>query len=164
MRKALVIATALLMAAGLGACGEKDEPEPVAPTGGGEQGAQITTTKTTGTGGGGGGRRVSPEAEVQASVIAVLGGNDEVAACSDLVTARYVKRAYGDEQGCRAAVSKRQKIGIAVSAIQIQGKKAMAKAVPAGGPNKGERIKVELLYEGRTWKVDSALSNAPAGP
>ena len=163
MHSALAIATAVLIAAGLAACGEKDEPEPVTPTGGLGQDAQTTTTTTTGTEGGGGGQ--SPKAEVQASVITVLGGTDVAAACSDLVTARYVKRAYGDEQGCRAAVAKRQKIAVAVgNAIKIQGNTATAKAVPGSGPNKGETIKVELVQEGGTWKVDSALSNAPAGP
>jgi hypothetical protein len=164
MRRALALASGLLIAAGLAACGEKDEPEPSAPTAGDDEGGALTTTTTT-TGTGGGGQGGSPEAEVEASVIAVLGSIDVAAACSELVTTRYVRTAYGDERGCRAAVAQRQKVAIAVgNSIKIQGNTATAKAVPDGGPNKGETIKVELVKEGGTWKVDSAVSNAPAGP
>ncbi|MFI5025192.1 MAG: hypothetical protein ACHQCI_00360 [Solirubrobacterales bacterium] len=166
MRHALTASLAAL-ALFLAACGEKSEPEVVAPANGGNGGsASTTTTNTTagGQGGGGGGQKATPEDEVEDAAIAVLGGGDVGAACTDLVTERYVKSAYGDAQGCKAAVSKQGSFSVSVSDIQINGSKATAKAKPAAGPNKGETIKVELVEEGGTWKVDSAVSNAPAGP
>ncbi len=159
MNRALTALAAITLAIGVAACGEKDEPEPVAPTTASGTGDETTTT-TTATGGGGGNQ--SPEKEIEAAVEDALGGGDPTA-CTELVTARYVRTAYGDEQGCRAAVSKQGRFEVEVDAVRIQGSTATAKATPEGGPNKGETIRVELVDEGG-WKVDSAVSNAPAGP
>ena len=74
MRPALAIASALLVATGLAACGEKDEPESVAPTMDGQQSAQATTTTTEPNGGGGGQKQPSLEEEIETTVAAVLGG------------------------------------------------------------------------------------------
>jgi hypothetical protein len=164
MRKAVALAASLALAAALAACGEKEEPEPVAPDGGGTQVEKTTTaTEPTGGNGGGGGQTLSPEAEVEAAIRGVLGGNDAAYACVEAATARYVKAAYGDEAGCRAAVAKQKQFRVTVSAIDIKGDTATARAKPAGGPNKGETIEVELVDDGG-WKVDSAVSNAPPGP
>ncbi len=163
MRPALAIASALLVATGLAACGEKDEPESVAPTMDGQQSAQTTTTTTEPNGGGGGQKQPSLEEEIETTVAAVLGGGDP-SSCSGLATTRYVRTAYGDEQGCRAATQKQDPFDVAVTAVDIRGASATAKAKPAAGPNKGETIKVELVKEGPIFKVDSAVSNAPAGP
>jgi hypothetical protein len=156
----LIAALALALAVTLGGCGEKDEPEPAPPTT--VAGSETTTTTTPG--GGGGGGKVSPEEQIETNVAAVVGGNDPKATCAELATARYVKQAYGDEQGCRAAVSGRTAFDVAVSGVEIRGATASARAEPAGGPNKGETLRVELVEEGKTWRVDSAISNAPAGP
>ena len=154
------------------ACGEKDEPQPVPPEP--QAGAPATTTTLeeppSGGGGGGGGDgadgggRLSPEETIEANVVDVIGGDDARLACSELVTTRYVRRAYGDASGCRAAVSSRRSFDVDVSRVRIRGDTATALARPAGGPNRGEAIAVELVSEGRAWMVDSALSNAPAGP
>lgn len=161
MLRLVTAASILVVAVALAACGEKDEPEPVAPTGADGQSAQTTTT--TEKPNGGGDKKLSPEQEVETTVIAVLGGGDP-SACSDLATARYVKVAYGDDKGCRAAIAKQGTFDVAVSATEIRGRTASAKAKPAAGPNRGETIRVELVDEGGTWRVDSARSNAPAGP
>ena len=171
MRRHLSISVllALALAVVAGGCGEKDEPEPAAPQ------AQATGRSGTGTAAGGsgagandaspgGGEKLSPEQQIEANVAAVVGGGDPQAACADLVTARYVKRAYGDAQGCRAAVSGQKPFDVAVSDVQIRGAAADARAKPAGGPNKGETLRVELVEDGKSWKVDAAISNAPAGP
>ena len=167
MRHALTASLAAL-ALFLAACGEKSEPEVVAPANGGNGRGRVDDDhehdrRRPGRRGGGG-QKATPEDEVEDAAIAVLGGGDVGAACTDLVTERYVKSAYGDAQGCKAAVSKQGSFSVSVSDIQINGSKATAKAKPAAGPNKGETIKVELVEEGGTWRVDSAGSNAPAGP
>ena len=158
---ALATALAALLFAG---CGEKSEPEVVAQ----EDGAAVTTTKEQDGGGGGqdggGGNKATPEEEVEDAVIAVIGGGEVSSTCSGLVTERYVKSSYGDEQGCRAAVAKLGSFSVDVSQVKIKGSTATAKAKPAAGPNKNETITVELVEEQGTWKVDSAKSNAPAGP
>jgi hypothetical protein len=160
MLKAIAALAALIVAFGLVACGEKEEPEPVPPE------TEAADTDPAGDGGaepgGGGGGAKSPEDEVEAAVQDVLGGGDP-AACTELVTARYVRTAYGDEQGCRAAVSNQGRFDVEVDSIRVQGSTATAEAVPDAGPNKGETIAVELVDQGG-WKVDSAVSDAPPGP
>jgi len=166
MPRALPLAAALLALA-ISGCGEKSEPE-VDTSAAATTDATTATTSTTATsgggGGGGGGQQADPEQQVNVAVVAVLGGRDPAAACSEFATATYVKKSYGNEQGCRAAVNKRGTFSVDVSQVKIQGKQATAKAKPAAGPNKGETISVDLVEAGATWKVDKALSNAPAGP
>jgi hypothetical protein len=166
--------TAVAAALAVGACGEKSEPEVVEPVDSGA--TQDTTTETTGgggqngrqgggaQGGGGGGGQAIPEEQVEEAVSAVLGGRSTSDSCAGLVTERYVKSAYGDVKGCRAAVSTQGSFNVQVSAVRVTGSKATAKAKPAAGPNRGETINVKLVDEQGAWRVDSALSNAPAGP
>jgi hypothetical protein len=61
-------------------------------------------------------------------------------------------------------VSKQGTIRVAITDVRAKGVRASAKAKPGAGPNKGETIEVTLVEEGGTWKVDTAVSNAPAGP
>jgi hypothetical protein len=161
MRQALAIASAALIAAGLAACGEKDEPEPVTPTGTGGQVTQTTTTTEEPDGGGGDKKQPPIKLTVE---IALNGSAQSICSGAGAVTSRYVRSAYGDEQGCEAAIKRLPVFDVEVSDIKVQGDTATAKAVPDGGPNKGETIKVELVREGGVWKVDSAVSNAPPGP
>jgi hypothetical protein len=169
MRLTAFIASALATGV-LAGCGEKSEPDVVAPVDPATTDAAANGTGGAGSqggdqgGGGGGGGQATPEEQVEDAVVAVIGGGDPADACSALVTDRYVRTAYGDSQGCRAAVSKQGSFDVLVSAVDIQGSRASAKAKPAAGPNKGETINVKLVEEQGTWKVDSALSNAPAGP
>ena len=165
MPRALPAATVLAVLA-LAGCGEKSEPEvdTSASATSTTSAATTSTTATSGGGGGGGGQQADPEQLVNVAIVAVLGGRDPAAACSELATEDYVKKSYGDEQGCRAAVNKRGAFSVDVTQVKVDGKQATAKAKPAAGPNKGETITVDLVQEGDTWKVDKALSNAPPGP
>ena len=162
MRIVLTALVGLAVALGIAACGEKEEPEPAPPV-----------TEATGSGGGGaeaggqpGGQTESGNKEppIKQTVEVVLNGSAPSVCSGPAVTSRYIKTAYGDVQGCEAAIKGLPVFDVAVSDIQVSGDTATAKAVPDGGPNKGETIKVELVNEGGRWKVDSALSNAPAGP
>jgi len=169
VRRLLPISLAVALAAGIVACGEKDEADPAPPT---------VATGATGPGGarepdgagepGGAGKGsdggVTPQEQVERVVEAVVGGGEPDAVCQGLVTDRYVKRAYGDEAGCRAAVATQAAFEVDVGAVEIADARASARAKPRGGPNKGETIRVKLVEAGGTWRVDSALSNAPAGP
>lgn len=106
---------------------------------------------------------------VQDVVSAVLTGSEtpEVI-CDQLVTAEYVKTAYGARQGCLAA----QQPGSLADSVEIAdveeaGDTATAVAVPTGGPYDGVDVEVELVaatdLDG-AWVVDSLLADVPAGP
>jgi hypothetical protein len=160
------IAAACALAVGIAACGEKDEPEPTTAerTFGSQTQPATTEEPGEGHGGGHGGGRLTPKQQIEDAVATVVGGADPKAACGELVTPRYVRQAYGDEQGCRAAVGGQKRFDVAVSEVEIEGRFATARAVPKGGPNKGETLKVELVLEGKSYRVDAVSSNAPAGP
>ncbi len=169
MRRALSAAVLCLLLCGLVACGEKEESGEADPS----AGSTATGTTTTATGGGnadagpdadGGDGKQSPEELVEVAVVAVVGGGDPVAACAELVTPAYVETAYGDEQGCRAAVAAQGSFDVNVEEIEIEGSRASAVARPSSGPNQGEKLTVRLVEEGPVWKVDFLRSNAPAGP
>ncbi|MGI9021058.1 MAG: hypothetical protein ACR2G3_10150 [Solirubrobacterales bacterium] len=167
MRGLATAITAVVLGLLFAACGEKSEPDLVTPAGD----TQASTTTTARDGGSGDGRqtdqddaKLGPQGEVETSIIAVLGGGDPNSACVELVTARYVRAAYGDERGCKAAVAKQGSFDVAVSRVRLEKATATATAEPAAGPNRGEAIEVELVDEGGAWKVDKALSNAPPGP
>ncbi len=160
MRKLTLVLPLLAVAACVAACGEKEEPPTTTP---------VTIQPTTNGGGGGGGQGggqadLSPSQQVTRAVKDVIGSGDVGPACVQLVTAKYVKAAYGSEQGCKAAVSQQGSFDVAVDQVKVQGDAATAKAKPAGGPNKGETLTAKLVLQGKTWRVDSLRSNAPAGP
>lgn len=165
MRRARVSALLAALAVGLTACGEKDESTATEPL---AQEPQETETDGGGTDitaeEGGGGSGPSAEKQVEETVVAVVGGGNSALACNELVTPAYLRDAYGDEQGCRAAVSQQDRVDVAVEQIEIAGATATARAVPAAGPNRGETLRVELVHEAGAWRVDSLRSNAPAGP
>ena len=158
MRYLALIAVLALLGLGAAGCGEKEEPDVGGPKAGGDGGSGGAG------GGGGGGGAASPEEQIDAAVEAVLGGAEPADVCGGLSTSAYVKEAYGDEQGCRAAVARQDSFAVKVGKVDVSGAKATAEAEPSAGPNKGETIDVELVEEGSEWKVDSAISNAPAGP
>ncbi len=169
MRRALSAAVLCLFLGGLVACGEKDESGEANPSAGSTATGTTTTAAgggNTGAGGDGGdgGGKQSPEQMVEVAVVAVVGGGDPVAACAELVTPAYVETAYGDEQGCRAAVAAQGSFDVNVEGIEIEGSRASAVARPSSGPNEGEKLTVRLVEQGPVWKVDFLRSNAPAGP
>jgi hypothetical protein len=87
-------------------------------------------------------------------------------ACSDeLVTAHYLRVAYGGRDGCEQAVSP-QSVSRSLGPYeqQIDGDRATVKLHPSDGTYDGDKITVSLVKEGGNWKVDSLKSNAPVGP
>jgi hypothetical protein len=150
----MIRAAALLFAAAvLAGCGG---------SGGGTTGATGPSGASGATGASGSGPP-GPGA-VRSTVATVLAPGDPHEVCTRLTTPAYVRAAYGDARGCFEAITAQPAAKVTVTAVKISGSRATAVAVPAGGPSKGEHIRVELVSERGTWRVDSASSNAPVGP
>ena len=111
-----------------------------------------------------------PRKAIPGAIEAVLaprppGPASALTACGVFVTRRYLKTTYGDRIGCvRALVPGSAADAVKVSRIEVSGDRATARAIPRGGPSKGEEIAVRLVKERSFWKVDSLRSNAPVGP
>jgi hypothetical protein len=161
---ALITLVALFLA--LAACGEKDEPGAVPQVGAGQLGGDGGGGVRDGGVDSGGSQSAgpTPEEQIEKAVKAVIGGNDPEKTCEELATIVYVKHSYGDVKGCRSAVAKQNPFAVDVSGTDVKGNTATAKAKPRGGPNEGETLKVELVVEGGTWKVDVVRSTAKVGP
>jgi hypothetical protein len=81
------------------------------------------------------------------------------------VTPAYVAAAYGDDQGCDAAVrAGAQAKAVSITQVSIGGDSATASVIPHGGPSGGQTVEVTLLKEDGAWAVDTAKSNVPVGP
>lgn len=164
-----LLAAALLALAGCG--------------GGGSSGSGSTTQGGGSTQSGGGstqgaapsngqkpsrGQPASPGDEqlIRSSIDGVLASRDPASVCDRYTTAAFIQGAYGDRNGCAAAVSAPGEAArsVRVSAVSVSGAKATAVAVPAGGSSNRERIHVNLVNQGGVWKVDSLASNAAVGP
>jgi hypothetical protein len=109
-----------------------------------------------------------PDGEVGQALKAiteVLGGADRVAACETYATTNYVTTAFGDIDGCKAAISAgASSKGLEISTPDISGDSATSIVTPQGGPSAGEKIHVTLVKDGDVWKVDTAKANVPVGP
>jgi hypothetical protein len=102
---------------------------------------------------------------IRSATTTVLASGDPVAACETYATANYVTNAFGDADGCKAAVaSGGHARGVTMTRIVVDGDRATALAVPIGGPSANEVLDVTLVKDGDTWEVDSATSNVPVGP
>jgi hypothetical protein len=102
---------------------------------------------------------------VRVAIQAVLVSGDPRAACRAFVTERYLKEAFGNREGCvRSILPGSAARSVRVSRIHLAGGRASARAVPAGGPSDGEKIRVKLVQKGDRWKVDKLRSRAPVGP
>ncbi len=106
---------------------------------------------------------------VEDVVAAVLTGSEKAATiCDDLVTAEYVKTAYGDREGCIAAQDPGSLAeSVQVSDVQESGDAATAVARPVGGPYDGVDVEVSLVAATDledAWLVDSLFADVPAGP
>jgi hypothetical protein len=85
--------------------------------------------------------------------------------CGDLVTARFLKKAYGGAQGCKAAFgSGGVANSVRIEKVQPEGRFALVIAVPNGGPSNGERLAVSLVRDAGVWQVEAIHSNAKVGP
>jgi hypothetical protein len=103
---------------------------------------------------------------IRAAISAVLASRDPAQACDHYTTSAFIQGAYGDVNGCKAAVGAPGEAArsVQVSGVSVSGDKASALAIPSSGPSKHERLQVQLLKQGGVWKVDSLVSNAPVGP
>jgi hypothetical protein len=114
-------------------------------------GSQGTTTQ----------RPLGPGATVEA----VLTGGDPELTCRTLATEDYVRTAYGNVQGCVAAV----RSGGVADSVEVRSLQGTAGGlagvvVAQGGPFDG-RLQVRLVHApDGTWQVASLESNAPVGP
>lgn len=116
-------------------------------------------------------RAASPEAElapiarIDLAIKGVLASAAPDLACGRYATKRYVERAFGSRAGCvHSTVPGSAAHFVEVRKVRIDGGEATATALPSGGPNGGETIKVTLVREGGVWKVDALRSSAPVGP
>ena len=153
---AILVAIPALAAAG---CGEKDEPPTTGPVV-----AQTTTGPGTTTNGGNQGQQATDEEQVKATVTDFLTKVDAPGACTKLVTPQFVKRSYGDVNGCEAARKPSAMAkAVAFGPVDI-GMDTTVTAKPKGGVFDGERLEVTLINLDGQWTIDKISSNAKVGP
>ena len=155
----LVAALLALLAAG---CGEKDEPPTTGPvvteTTTGSTTSPTTTSDTTN------GQQATDEELIQATVASFLARADAPGACTKLVTPQFVKRSYGDVNGCEAARKPSAMAkAVAIEPIDVD-MGTMVTAKPKGGVFDGESLKVTLINLDGQWTIDKISSNAKVGP
>ncbi len=173
------LAAAIVVAPGLAACGDDDEPtQTTAPA---ETGASESGGETTDSGGAGeesGGEASEQDAdepsedpaddqgEIARTLESLLAGSDPDLACGELVTDRFLRRSYGDQAGCEAALKAAKPAKAAgVTHVSVQDDSvAQALALPDGGIYDGQKLRAELVLADGTWKLDSLRSNVPVGP
>lgn len=179
-RRPLALLAAAALAAGLAACGEKEEPE-TTPTDAATTTSSTTATRSTTTGqadaggaaggggaqGGSGGGSEGPSGPqtAEGAVEAFLSGPDAKAVCEGALTEEFVKFAYGDAQGC---LKGRDPSSLAKptepTSLKVTGAKATATITPSGGTYGGEKLTIRLVETGGSWRVDGVDSNVPVGP
>jgi hypothetical protein len=154
-------AAAVLAIVFFAGCGgdSSDSTEPASTTtAGSTSGATWTATIANNLGNG-------DQAQAIQALTAVFGSPDPVAACETHATSNYVTTAFGDVDGCKAAIEAgASSKEIHFSPPTINGDSASAVVTPSGGPSAGEQIHVTLVKDGDVWKVDSAKSDVPVGP
>jgi len=155
----LVAALLALLAAG---CGEKDEPPTTGPvvteTTTGSTTSPTTTSDTTN------GQQATDEELIQATVASFLARADAPGACTKLVTPQFVKRSYGDVNGCEAARKPSAMAkAVAIEPIDVD-MGTMVTAKPKGGVFDGESLEVTLINLDGQWTIDKISSNAKVGP
>ena len=155
---ALVTALLALLAAG---CGEKDEPPTTGPVVAGTTGSTTSPTMTNETTNG---QQATDEELIQATVASFLTRADAPGACTKLVTPQFVKRSYGDVNGCEAARKPSAMAkAVAIEPIDVD-MGTMVTAKPKGGVFDGESLKVTLINLDGQWTIDKISSNAKVGP
>lgn len=155
---ALVTALLALLAAG---CGEKDEPPTTGPVVAGTTGSTTSPTTTNETTNG---QQATDEELIQATVASFLTRADAPGACTKLVTPQFVKRSYGDVNGCEAARKPSAMAkAVAIEPIDVD-MGTMVTAKPKGGVFDGESLKVTLINLDGQWTIDKISSNAKVGP
>jgi hypothetical protein len=165
VRRAALILALLALVTG---CGDDEETTTLTTTVAGATGTTgAEPPPSGGDGGQGAGNKdqaPTPEAAISRSAATVIGGDDPGRVCGELVTERYVRDAYGSEQGCRDAQLAEGRFEVRIRRIEVNGDTATAVATPAGGPNEGIEIDLELVLQDGVWKLDRARADVPAGP
>lgn len=184
MKRAEVAAALLAATAALAACGGSGGTTSVSGRQGSSQAATTTTstpsatattpieTSTTGH------RPPCPDCGAglhpASAARAALTTTDPKVGCELLVTPGYLKAAYGGKSGCVAAIgggAAARSVRVVTTSRTPSG--ALVVAIPTGGPNAGERLRVSMVHEpaqlasGQTpplWRVDAIRSNVKVGP
>jgi hypothetical protein len=153
---AALSALALFVIAG---CGEKSEPPTTGPV------VTETTTGTTATTTGG--TTTQPESDqkaIAATVTTYLTKPNDPSVCDELITPAFLKRSYGNKQGCVAA-RKPSALAKSVTIKPLEGGTGtMVSAKPKGGVFAGQTLKVTLINLDGQWTIDRISSNAKVGP
>jgi len=176
-RRMAAWAACLAVAPGLAGCGGDNEPSQTpAPA---VTGADDASTENAGTTsqveGGGGVEAVNGEpsdeapdhdAEITKTLESVLVGSDPQTACGERVTDRFLRRSYGDDAGCEAALMDAEPANDAGVAQIVVHPDSVAQALarPTGGIYGGQKLRAELVFDEGIWKLDSLRSNVPVGP
>jgi hypothetical protein len=121
---------------------------------------------------------VGPKKAIPDSIRRVLQSRSPLFACEIFATSRFIQTAYGSEQGClQARRGGGTASSVEVTAVRVNDHDAIARAIPHGGPNDGEKLTVGLVLRkpdlqlrdhgvplGQIWQVDSLKSNIKVGP
>jgi hypothetical protein len=157
-KRAALLAT---LALALASCGGDDE----STTTSGTEAAGSSSTGSVTTSSDGAEPTPSNEEQVTAAIETFFTGADSDVACDAVVTKKLIKTAYGSVAGC---VDARNAGGVAkeveISNLLVGDGRATATAVPTGGPNDGEKIKLVVVYSAGAWRLDELESNVPVGP
>ena len=82
-----------------------------------------------------------------------------------LYTQRLLAAAYGNQEGCVAAIRSGGSAGsVKIVSSKTEGSAATVVAVPSGGPSSGERLTYSLVKENDKWRLDAVKSNVKVGP
>lgn len=158
-------------------CGEKEEPPTTGPvvaqtttgpttTPGGNGGAQGGGGNQGGGGQGGGGGQATPAEQSVATVKLFLTKPNDPSVCDELITTGFLKRSYGNRQGCIAA----RKPNALADRIAIVGRKPgpggsiIVTVKPTGGVFAGQTLQVTVVEVGNAWRIDRISGNAKVGP
>jgi len=159
VRRASAAIAAILAAAVIAGCGEKDEPETTGPVVTAETSTTQSTTGDTTT------TTTNAEGDVPATaadaVDEFLVSPDAALVCDEVITAKFLRASYGDRAGCIAA---RKPATLATSAGIAPAGGDVVTAQPKGGIYDGEKLTFTTVAAGGGFAIDSVKSNAPVGP
>ncbi len=154
---ALAVAALVPIAAG---CGEKEEPPTTGPVVT-QTTTAATTTATTTTGGG-----RTDEELIRATITAFLTKPNDPSVCDELITPEFLKKSYGNRQGCVAA-RKPNALADRVTILTRRpgpGNSTVVTVKTQGGVFDGETLKVTVVETGKGWQISNITSNAKVGP
>lgn len=151
------------------ACGDEEEPKPATAPAIIDEDGGSTVPGNDGESSPADEPAADPETDrtaVEATLKRVLTTSDPEEACGEFVTERFVRRAFGDEAGCRAAQSQRAAADrVSVSEVVVTPEStAQAVVRTRGGVYDGERLRAELVLDAGLWRLDTLRSNVPVGP